>query len=348
MKVGNLIAVPKTLEYYCSDMKKSAESRLWRSLFIPIFLMNLLLLPSLFILVKRHFSLELVPFSLINSIIMTAGLMLNLFVHNQLSGRTRKLTIYLLMAISSVGFSISGLLYVLVNHPLLLLYGWEVMVSYIMIIFVIMMALSLFGCGFFNYQKMIDKESEEKQKERQLREEMERKMYTSKINPHFLFNSLNLMVSLLDDKEKAEDVLIGLSELLRFNLDASKKKQIPLVDEINNTKRYLFIQKQRFQERLDYEISGTSHRNIPPLLLQPLVENSIKHNLDTCDYIKITITTEESEQHLKITVRDSMALVTEEMIGAGTGLEVTKKRVQLAGGDFAIVNGGIQLCLPAK
>ncbi|MDA3810026.1 MAG: histidine kinase, partial [Spirochaetaceae bacterium] len=171
---------------------------------------------------------------------------------------------------------------------------------------------------------------------------------SSKINPHFLFNSLNLMVSLLDDKEKAEDVLIRLSELLRYNLEASKKRSIPLKEEINSVEKYLFIQKERFGKRLDYEISGKSEQEIPPLLLQPLVENSIKHNLDNSEYIKISIIIEEKDKTLNISVTDSEALLEEEMIGGGTGLEVTRKRVELSFGKLTIKDGGINICLPMK
>lgn len=315
---------------------------------IPVFLMTLLLLPLLFILVKRYFSLELISFSLINGIIMTGGLLLNIFMFTQLSGKIRNIYINLLIVLSSAGFALSGLLYITLNHSLFFLYGFEVMISYILIIFIIITSLSFFSCGFFNYQKIIEDERQEKEEEKQMREEMERQIFSSKINPHFLFNSLNLMVSLLDDKEKAENVLIKLSELLRFNLEASKKKQIPLHDEINGIKKYLFIQQERFGKRLQYSIQGESEMDIPPLLLQPLVENSIKHNMDKCDHINISIIIENDDRYLRLSVKDSEAGLSEKMIGSGTGLEITRRRVILAKGEFTISNGGIQICLPVN
>ena len=327
-------------------MIKQSRAQLWRSLITPVFLMTMLLLPLLFILVKRYFSFELIPFSLINGIIMTGGLVLNIFVFKELSGKIPNPLIYLLLLLSSAGFAFSGLFYIIFNHPLFFLYGMEVMVSYISITFIIITSLSLFSSGFFNYQKMMEEEKEISEREKVLREEMERQMHSSRINPHFLFNSLNLMISLLDDKEKAEDVLIGLSELLRYNLDVSQKKEIPLQLELDSIKKYLFIQKERFGDRLEYEISGESNQMVPPLLIQPLVENSIKHNLDESDHIKIEISIKTENNKLHLQVRDSKALLVEEMIGRGTGLEVTRQRVELSGGELNIKEGGIEICLP--
>ncbi|MBF9015014.1 MULTISPECIES: sensor histidine kinase [unclassified Oceanispirochaeta] len=329
-------------------MKLKTSSQLWRSLFIPVFLMTLFLLPLLFILVKRDFSSDLIPLSLVNSFIMTGGMLLNIFVFRQLSGKVRNSVIILLIVLTSAGFSISGFIYITLNYPLFFLYGIEVLISYILIIFIIITSLSLFSSGFFNYQTIVDRERKDKETEKKMREEMERQMFSSKINPHFLFNSLNLMISLLDDKEKAEDVLIRLSELLRYNLDASKKVSIPLTQEIDSVEKYLFIQKERFGKRLEYKITGQSHCEVPPLLLQPLVENSIKHNLDHGESIEITISIMEDNKLLYITVLDSIGGLKSEMIGVGTGLELTRRRVELFGGDFRIEKGGIQICLPMR
>lgn len=329
-------------------MRNKTGSHLFRSLFIPLFLMTLFLLPLLFILVKRYFSIELIPFSIVNSFIMTGGMFINIFIFKQLSDKISIFKLYLLIAFSSAGFSVSGLIYIIINHPLFFLYGFEVMISYIGIIFIIIVSISFFSSGLFNYQKMVDVERVKREMETKLRENMEREIYSSKISPHFLFNSLNLMVSLLDNKDKAEHVLISLSELLRFNIEASKMKSIPLKQEIDSVKKYLFIQKERFGNRLDYVVNGDSDMYVPPLLIQPLVENSIKHNLEKVKSIKIVIDVEESDKLLKLSIKDSASLLKEEMIGSGNGLEVTKKRVELNGGILNIVDGGVVICLPKK
>jgi len=324
------------------------NAQLWGSLITPIFLLTILLTPLLYIIVKRYYSIELIPISLINGSIMTGGVLLNIFVFRQLSGKTRNLILYSLIIFSSFGFALGGLVYITIGHPFFFLYGLDVLFSYLIINFIIITSLSLFGCGFFNYQMILDKTRAAQEKEIKLREEMERQIYSSKINPHFLFNSLNLMISLLDNREKAEDVLIGLSDLLRLNLEVSKKQEIPLSVEIDILKKYLFIQKERFGDRLEVEIKGTSDIAVPPLLLQPLVENCIKHNLDDSDFVKIFITIREGDKYLHIDVKDSYARLREDMVGGGTGLEITKQRIQMWKGEFEIREGGINICIPRK
>lgn len=320
-------------------MKNHKYSKLITSIFLPVFLMTLFILPLLFTVLKRYFSFELIPTSIVNSLIMTGGILLNIFIHRQLFGKLNTLYIYILLFFTSVGISLFGFVYILISHPLFFLYGLEVIISYILIIFIIISSISFFTSGIYRFQKKIEEESK-------LRERMEREMYSSKINPHFLFNSLNLMVSLLDDKDKAEDVLIRLSELLRYNLEASKKEKISINLELDSVRKYLYIQKERFGKRLDYKINSQSKCLIPPLLLQPLVENSIKHNLDKINHILITIDTKEINNLLHITIMDSESKLNENMVGNGTGLEVTKKRIELNMGTFQIKNGGIEICLP--
>lgn len=329
-------------------MKKSLGTGFWTSLITPVFLMTILLMPLLFIMIKRYYSPELIPLALVNGTIMTGGLLLNIFVYSQLSGKVHNVLLYCLILVSSAGFALSGIIYISITNSLFFLYSLEVMASYMAVIFLIITALSLLSSGFINYQRIVDKERIKRLQEEKLREEMERQMHSSRINPHFLFNSLNLMVSLLDDREKAEDVLIGLSELLRYNLDVSREKEIPLSQELDSIRKYLFIQKERFGKRLDFDIRGDSNQSIPPLILQPLVENSIKHNLDNCEYLRIEVSAESNENQINIKVNDSEARLEEQMVGKGTGLEITRQRIELADGQLNIKEGGIEICLPVK
>ncbi|MBN2659589.1 MAG: histidine kinase [Spirochaetales bacterium] len=329
-------------------MKKRQQTELWTSLIAPVFLMTILLMPLLFIMVKRYYSPELIPLALVNGIIMTGGLFLNIFVYSQLTGRIHNLLIIFLIILSSAGFTISGVLYISITNSLFFLYGLEVMGSYMAVVFLIITSLSLLSSGFINYQRIVNEERARSEHELKLREEMERQIHSSRINPHFLFNSLNLMISLLDDRDKAEEVLIGLSELLRYNLDVSKEREIPLFREMESVRKYLFIQKERFGDRLDFKIDDGDSTAIPPLIIQPLVENSIKHNLDHCKHLFIEVLAERSEEQIILTVRDSEARLEEEKIGLGTGLEVTKQRVNLAGGKLSVKKGGVEICLPIK
>ena len=103
------------------------------------------------------------------------------------------------------------------------------------------------------------------------------------IQPHFLFNTLQAAIALVqEDPRAAEDVLLRLSELLRITLDQMGTDEIPLARELEFLDQYIGIQRQRFGDRLSFEIHADSavlDRLVPPLLLQPLVENAIRHGI---------------------------------------------------------------------
>ncbi len=102
------------------------------------------------------------------------------------------------------------------------------------------------------------------------------------LNPHFLFNSLNSINALILEKsDRAQQMLIGLSDFLRFSLSVRNTRLIPLETELEQIERYLAIEKIRFNERLIIELSNTCPKTaaIPTLLLQPLIENAIKHSV---------------------------------------------------------------------
>ena len=130
----------------------------------------------------------------------------------------------------------------------------------------------------------------------QLAKEAEIKALQAQISPHFLFNTLNTIVSLIRiDPGKARKVLISLSHYLRQNLNVTTQSMTLLEQELNHVKAYLSIEETRFVNKLEvvYDIDqNTLKQNIPPLTLQPLVENSIKHgfkNKESSCIIKITI-----------------------------------------------------------
>lgn len=103
----------------------------------------------------------------------------------------------------------------------------------------------------------------------------------SRIRPHFLFNTLNSIAALIPlDPVRAEATVGNLASLLRFSLNAGQSGLIPLSQELKIVRDYLEIEKTRFSERLRYEItvpSSLEEMKIPPLSLQSLVENSVKH-----------------------------------------------------------------------
>jgi two-component system sensor histidine kinase AlgZ len=106
----------------------------------------------------------------------------------------------------------------------------------------------------------------------------------SRIRPHFLFNALNTAVALVQiDPERAEAVLEDLSQLFRVAL-AEVGASVTLAEEIDLAKRYLAIEQVRFGDRLavSWEVDpATSQARVPPLVLQPLVENAVRHGIET-------------------------------------------------------------------
>lgn len=115
----------------------------------------------------------------------------------------------------------------------------------------------------------------------------------AQVNPHFLFNSLNSLMSLLDSNPKAEKYVQDLSEYLRYVLLSNSKEEVTLQEELENLEKFFHLQKLRFDANLtvDINIQPTSlPLHIPPLALQMLVDNCIKHNVISTKnplYIKI-------------------------------------------------------------
>lgn len=128
------------------------------------------------------------------------------------------------------------------------------------------------------------KEAETREQEaRTLARESELKALKAQINPHFLFNSLNSISALATvDGARARDMCIKLSDFLRTTLKLGEKGRISLGDELALAKAYLEVEQVRFGARLRVEIdapAACNHCIVPSLLLQPLVENAVKHGI---------------------------------------------------------------------
>lgn len=113
--------------------------------------------------------------------------------------------------------------------------------------------------------------------------EMQISLLKSQINPHFLFNTLNSISTLVNtSKEQARKVITNLSDIFRYALDAHSEEMVKLSDEIEFIENYLKIQQVRFGDRLRFEkdIDITClNIEIPPMILQPLIENSVKYGI---------------------------------------------------------------------
>lgn len=113
--------------------------------------------------------------------------------------------------------------------------------------------------------------------------ELELKTIKSHINPHFIFNALNSIRALVDENpNRARTAITELSNILRSSMQAEKLETVPLERELNIVKDYLALEKMRFEERLTIEMDideDTLGQPVPPMMLQTLVENAIKHGI---------------------------------------------------------------------
>ncbi|HQO09367.1 MAG TPA: histidine kinase [Clostridiales bacterium] len=199
-------------------------------------------------------------------------------------------------------------------------------------IFVLLLSVTY----FLFYRKLKQKKINElKLEERRISAELS--SLQSKINPHFLFNAISSITELINiDPASAKKMLQNISGLLRYTLRTSKNDFVQLDEEILMIRKYLEIEKIRFGKRLDYVIDvpdNLSNMLIPPLLIQPLAENSIKHGLSNrLDGGKVSITAYENMPgRVTITVEDNGVSKEEgsKPEGNGIGLSSVKERLQL-------------------
>ena len=156
---------------------------------------------------------------------------------------------------------------------------------------------------FVNVQKNIDLlQEEEKNQEAQV------KLMLSQIQPHFMYNSLSAISTLITtDPEKAQTSLDEFTEYLRTNLASiTETRLIPFVTELKHIQTYVSLEKMRFNDRINviYDI-GTTDFFIPPLTIQPIVENAIKHGiLKKIEGGTVTITTYETDTEVIVEIKD--------------------------------------------
>jgi two-component system, LytTR family, sensor kinase len=171
------------------------------------------------------------------------------------------------------------------------------------------------------------------------------------LQPHFLFNTLNTISSVMYEDVKAADVMITqLSDLLRLTLRASRTHEIPLADELQITRLYLDLMQKRYEEKLRvaYAIDPALDSSlVPQLILQPLLENSLRHGMKPSgEAIDIRIAAHRDNGSLILQVSDTGTGIgnadTGAVLGRGVGLTNIRDRLLQLYGDsqeFRIANG---------
>lgn len=187
--------------------------------------------------------------------------------------------------------------------------------------------------------------------EQKLRKETQWLNLTNRLNPHFLFNSLNTISALIyTSPQKADEVLHKLADILRYSVE-QQNQWVALEDELTICRTYLSIEQARFTDSLvinwqmDKALNPTLYK-VPPMLLQPLIENVVKHVKTRPIVLDITIGL--NDHYLIFLIQDNGKGFAEPVLSEkkqhGHGLDIVKKRVALVGGTLALYNQGGAVC----
>ena len=215
------------------------------------------------------------------------------------------------------------------------------------------------GSALDYYRQFRERELRAAQLETQLAQ-AELQMLKMQLHPHFLFNTLNGITGLVRDNDNAAAVqmLVGLSELLRRTLDSSGKQEVLLSEELEWLELYLKLQQMRFSDRLQVRVTAapeTLDARVPNLIVQPLVENAVRHGLASrAAPGTISLTAEIANERLELRVCDdgvglSAGWCLENC--DGLGLKNTQARLrQLYAEDFQLqirnrASGGVEAFL---
>ncbi|MCW3089184.1 MAG: sensor histidine kinase [Ferruginibacter sp.] len=197
----------------------------------------------------------------------------------------------------------------------------------------------------FHYVERTRRQEVDTLKLQSLVKELELKTIKSHINPHFIFNALNSIRALVDENpSRARTAITELSNILRSSMQTEKMETVPLERELNIVKDYLALEKMRFEERLNIEMDideDTLEQPVPPMMLQTLVENAIKHGISKkVDGGTIRVSSDFVENHHELVVQNSGQLGTYKNEN-GFGVRSTQDRLNLlyqGKATFAIKN----------
>lgn len=171
----------------------------------------------------------------------------------------------------------------------------------------------------------------------------------TQLQPHFLFNTLNSIAALIPQNAKlATEMVMNLSDLLRMTLREPQRGEIPLSEELKLLQHYVEIQRLRFGERLSFRVEATDEAlcsMVPPLLLQPLVENAIRHGLEASDQMeRITVRGHIEGDKLLLEVANTFSADADEghppAKSTGVGLSNTQARLKVQYGDQQFFQAG--------
>lgn len=167
----------------------------------------------------------------------------------------------------------------------------------------------------------------------------------SQLDPHFMFNALNSIRALIDeDPGRAKEAITQLSAILRNAMSTVKRRTVPLGEEIDMVKAYLALESMRFEERLHtrFDVDPSLEREpVPPLLLQTLVENAVRHGIAKLTQGgEVSVSVKRGIEGMVMTVRNSGTYVAGQVNGTGIGLSSTRRRLEMIYGPKAALHIG--------
>lgn len=195
-------------------------------------------------------------------------------------------------------------------------------------------AMTLLHFTLGHLKARVEEKAIELQKLREIEAQTRLATLQTKVNPHFLFNTLNTLLNLVrSEPDRAEELILRLSELYRRILTLPEGGTLPLSEELELVREYLSIEQVRLGSRLAFEIHCTPEASgveLPPLLVEPLVQNAVKHGLSAKpEGGTIRIRAEREGGRLGITVEDDGAGSAGTATGCGFGLENLRQRLRL-------------------
>lgn len=256
------------------------------------------------------------------------------------------INIFILVVISSV---LSVILWLILDHLMSIpLWGFDVIILIVkglwvpdsilifFIHFLIFFSISAIFWGWHLINNLINQKVKT-EKAILLSENTRLKLLGLQLNPHFLFNALSSLRSLIrEDQKLAERMLTKISEFLRYSLVINKDTQLPLSEELESIKNYIEIEKVRYGENLvtDFKIDPLSE-DYPVLrfLLHPIVENAVKYGMDTSPMpLKIELVSEVLDNKLIIKIINTGKWIEnnieERKNGTGTGIKNVRERLE--------------------
>ncbi|MCH5721436.1 sensor histidine kinase [Niabella hibiscisoli] len=172
--------------------------------------------------------------------------------------------------------------------------------------------------------------------------ELELKTIKTHINPHFIFNALNGIRAMVDENpQRARTAITELSNILRSSINIDKSETVPLTEELNIIKDYLALEQMRFEDRLmvQYDIEDkTTSQPVPPMMLQMLVENAIKHGISheiNGGLVKLVAALSDNILELRV---ENTGRLKEQQQGGGFGIMSIRERLKLMYGSNAVFN----------